>query len=439
MATDLPPRTTTLLSCHNTLIVRFCLYGYLKNLKFFEPFLVTVLLKWGLSLTTIGALISVEKMTCYAMELPSGYLSDRYGARSTLCCCFVLYICSFLCYYFGQVHVGVLVLASFFYGLGEAMRSGAHKSMVFLFLERHDLLQLKSYLNGRTRTFSLLGSATAAVAGIFFALYFTATANIFLCSIPPYLIDLCVIASYPNYMNTTTTLSPTVASGTGTGGTKTKTPTKKKKSGGKSGGFLHDMKALVNVLKQPGPRRVVLTTAATGVFHRIFKDFVQPVVLQHSTEFEQAFVGARHRTVNATTRQLGPSPSSFSFPSASSPSSSNNNNQNDANTVQVVILGISYFLFYVASSPASQNAYRLPALCGSKDKNIMDGLLDGYAVVVLVIALALYVDAPILAPFMYVLLYVLYNFSKPLSSAAVSDVAGKRLRATVFSADAGKS
>jgi hypothetical protein len=198
------------------------------------------------------------------------------------------------------------------------------------------------------------------------------------------------------------------------------------------------MKALVNVLKQPGPRRVVLTTAATGVFHRIFKDFVQPVVLQHSTEFEQAFVGARHRTVNAT-RQLGPSPSSFSFPSASSPSSSNNNNQNDANTVQVVILGISYFLFYVASSPASQNAYRLPALCGSKDKNIMDGLLDGYAVVVLVIALALYVDAPILAPFMYVLLYVLYNFSKPLSSAAVSDVAGKRLRATVFSADAGKS
>mgnify|MGYP006148338919 FL=1 len=28
----------------NTLIYRFCLYGFLKNLKFFEPFIITVLL-----------------------------------------------------------------------------------------------------------------------------------------------------------------------------------------------------------------------------------------------------------------------------------------------------------------------------------------------------------------------------------------------------------
>ena len=41
-----------------------------------------------------------------------------------------------------------------------------------------------------------------------------------------------------------------------------------------------------------------------------------------------------------------------------------------------------------------------------------------------------------MAPIIYVLLYVLYNISKPLSASAVSDVAGKRLRATVFSADA---
>ena len=125
----------------NTLVYRFCAYGFLKNLKFFEPFLVTVLLKWGLSLTLVGALISVEKVTAYVMELPSGYLSDRWGARKTLCACFVLYICSFLCYYFGQVHFAFLVLASFFFGIAEAARSGAHKSMVFLWLEKHDLLR----------------------------------------------------------------------------------------------------------------------------------------------------------------------------------------------------------------------------------------------------------------------------------------------------------
>ena len=112
----------------NTLVYRFCLYGLLKNLKFFEPFLVTVLLKWGYSLTVIGALMSVEKVTCYIMELPSGYISDRWGARKTLCSCFVLYICSFLCYYFGQMHIAFLVFASFFYGVAEAARSGAWSS-----------------------------------------------------------------------------------------------------------------------------------------------------------------------------------------------------------------------------------------------------------------------------------------------------------------------
>ena len=87
----------------NSLVVRFCMYGFLKNLKFFEPFLVAVLLKWNLTLTTVGALISVEKVTCYVMEIPSGYLSDRWGARKTLCSCFVLYIISFVLYYFGQL------------------------------------------------------------------------------------------------------------------------------------------------------------------------------------------------------------------------------------------------------------------------------------------------------------------------------------------------
>ena len=69
-------------------------------------------------------------------------------------------------------------------GLADAVRSGAHKSMVFLWLEKHDLLTLKSYLNGKTRSFSLLGSAVAATGGIFFSLYLDADRTIFLCSIP---------------------------------------------------------------------------------------------------------------------------------------------------------------------------------------------------------------------------------------------------------------
>ena len=87
-------------------------------------YLWVVLVNWGLSLTQIGLLISIEKFTCYLFELPSGWLADRWGMRKELCLCFVAYIVAFVFYYFGRESFANLVAAAFLYGLGEAMRSG---------------------------------------------------------------------------------------------------------------------------------------------------------------------------------------------------------------------------------------------------------------------------------------------------------------------------
>eukprot|EP00946_MAST-07B_sp_MAST-7B-sp1_P003111 g3111.t1 len=396
----------------NTLVYRFCAYGFLKNLKFFEPFLVTVLLKWGLSLTLVGALISVEKVTAYVMELPSGYLSDRWGARKTLCACFVLYICSFLCYYFGQVHFAFLVLASFFFGIAEAARSGAHKSMVFLWLEKHDLLNLKSFLNGRTRSFSLLGSAVAAVGGIFLKLYLDADRTIFLCSIPAYVLDLCVVWSYPSYMDSPAEL----------GVEKKKKKKKKKKKG--SQGIRADLQALWRTLKNPNSRRALLATASMGIMHRIFKDYVQPLVMRNKGVLLDTF--APNLLPNGN----------ISSPSAST--SSDLDSSSEAS--ETIILGIFYCIFYLLSSPASRNAWRLPSrLCPRRNhpgKWAMDGIMDGYATSLIITGVFLVCALPVAGPFFYTINYVLYNFHKPLSADAISDVAGKHLRATVLSADA---
>jgi len=81
------------------LVTRFCLYAFLKNLKFFEPYLWVVLLGWGLTLTQVGLLKSVEQLTCYLFELPSGNMADRWGMKKELCLFFVWYIVSFGCYY----------------------------------------------------------------------------------------------------------------------------------------------------------------------------------------------------------------------------------------------------------------------------------------------------------------------------------------------------
>lgn len=53
----------------NNLVWRFCAYGFLKNLQFFEPYMWVVLYSWGLSLTQIGLLVSVEKVRLAAQPL----------------------------------------------------------------------------------------------------------------------------------------------------------------------------------------------------------------------------------------------------------------------------------------------------------------------------------------------------------------------------------
>lgn len=70
-------------------------------------------MEWGLSLGQIGMLVSVEKITCYLFELPSGYLADRWGMRKELCLCFVFYIIAFVLYYFGRTDFRFLLGASF--------------------------------------------------------------------------------------------------------------------------------------------------------------------------------------------------------------------------------------------------------------------------------------------------------------------------------------
>ena len=106
---------------------------------------------------------------------------------------------------------------------------------------------------------------------------------------------------------------------------------KDKKKNGKSGGFYADMKALTTVMQTPGPRRVVLTTAATGVFHRVFKDFIQPVVIESSNVFPSTTLTTTGvASIYNTTTTLPP----------------NNSNYN-IETMQTIVLGTAYCFFYL--------------------------------------------------------------------------------------------
>ena len=63
------------------LLFRFSLYGFLKNQRYFEPFIILFFLDQGLSFTLIGVLVAIREFSTNLMEIPSGALADLYGRR----------------------------------------------------------------------------------------------------------------------------------------------------------------------------------------------------------------------------------------------------------------------------------------------------------------------------------------------------------------------
>ena len=102
---------------------RFKLYGFLKNLRFFEPFILLIFMQNGLTFLQIGVLYSVRDLSNYILEIPTGVFADAFGRRKSMVLAFSAYIASFLVFFF-FVDFYIYILAMVLFGLGEAFRSG---------------------------------------------------------------------------------------------------------------------------------------------------------------------------------------------------------------------------------------------------------------------------------------------------------------------------
>lgn len=150
------------------MIVRFCLYSILKNLRFADPFLAIYLLELGFSYAQIGAMLGFEKLVTALLEIPSGYVADRWGRRTILAW-------SFACHAIG---LSIIAIAAgyatpnpvWFYvglgifGVGEAFRTGSHKAIMLDYLELNGLRAQSTSILALARTFS---KASSALAGVF--------------------------------------------------------------------------------------------------------------------------------------------------------------------------------------------------------------------------------------------------------------------------------
>ena len=179
---------------------KFCLYGFLKNLRFFEPFLILFFVSKGLSFFEIGILYAIREISINIFEIPSGIFADTFGRRKTLAFSFLIYITAFIIFYFGY-DFALFALGMIMYALGDAIRSGINKAMIIEYLKRTEQLQYKVNYYGHTRSWSQIGSALSSLIGGILVFYNQNLDAIFLFSIFPHLLDFFNVLSYPSYLD----------------------------------------------------------------------------------------------------------------------------------------------------------------------------------------------------------------------------------------------
>ena len=178
------------------ILFRFSLYGFLKNQRYYEPFLILAFRQKGLSFFLIGILIGFRELCVNLFEIPSGAIADLYGRRRSMILSFCAYIVAFAAFGWSRSLI-VLFGAMFFYALGNAFRTGTHKAMIFDWLRLDGRSHEKTKVYGYTRSWSKMGSAVSVLIASALVFYSGNYSYIFWFSIIPYVLNIINFLGYP--------------------------------------------------------------------------------------------------------------------------------------------------------------------------------------------------------------------------------------------------
>ena len=246
------------------MLFRFSLYGFCKNQRYFDPFIILFFRQAGLSFTTIGLMVGFRELLINLFEVPSGALADLYGRRRCMIFSFCVYIASFAVFAFSSA-VWHFFAAMALFALGDAFRTGTHKAMIFGHLLHEGRSDEKTRYYGTTRSFSKLGSAVAVV--IASAIVFAAAGlqddagpavyrYLFLASIAPYVAGLINFAGYPDHLDRADRRAFSVRQVLG-----------------------HLFRVTGKALKASRMRRLMIESMGFEGTYKVAKDYLQPIIM----------------------------------------------------------------------------------------------------------------------------------------------------------------
>ncbi len=357
------------------MLVRFCLYGFLKNQRYFEPFLLLALLDKDLSYFQVGLLTGLRAVVVNALEIPSGAAADLFGRRRAMVLAFVAYFFSFLAF---AAAAGFVALAGAMalFGVGEAFRTGSHKALIFKWLQLEGRSGEKTRVYGLTRSWSKYGSALSALIAAALVYASADYTSVFLWSLLPVGLSIVNLLGYPARIDPRPDVKPSL------------------------GVVARHMKdALRDALRRPALRdKLFESMGFNGLFFAV-KDYAQPLLVALAAVL-----------IAGDGRLMGP----------------------DEVQRTALVTGPVYFVFFLAAGFASRTAHVFARRAGGDDAAARR-LWWLLAAVFAVMAAAgrFQITGLVIAGF--AAYHVLQNWWRPILTARIYDVVDEKQGTTVLS------
>ncbi|MCD4797079.1 MAG: MFS transporter [Candidatus Cloacimonetes bacterium] len=359
-------------------LFKFSAYGFLKNLRFFDAFIILFFRQQGISFLQIGTLVSIREISIAILEIPTGIIADSYGRRSSMIFSFLSYIISFLIFFFFP-KFSFYIVAMIFFAMGEAFRTGTHKAMILEYLNIKNIKHLKVEYYGFTRSWSQKGSALAALIAGGIVLFSGNYKYIFIGSIVPYILALFLMISYPKELDGIT----------------------KKDS---HPNFLkaiwinlsNTTREFINVFKDPLLRRSIINSSLFDGLFKTVKDYIQPII--------KAFAISAPFLIFMSEKR------------------------------DTVMISIVYFVLFFLSSIASRNSEKFKnkfdSLAGAINKSYILGIL-------FVIASGLFYicGLKLITIICFIIFYMFQNLRRPMNVGYISGIIPSGIMASGLSAE----
>ncbi|MFC1901217.1 MFS transporter [Chloroflexota bacterium] len=353
------------------MIKRFSLYGFLKNQRYFEPFIILFFLQSGLSFTQIGFLVAFRELCVNLMEIPSGAVADLFGRRRSMLLSFSAYIISFAVFGFSGAYWHFFI-AMFFFGIGEAFRTGTHKAMIFTWLRINDRLDEKTKVYGYTRSWSKIGSALSTVLAVVMVFLTNNYSYVFFFAIIPYVGGLINFLGYPKELEG-----------------------QPEDDIGVREVFVHLWECIRSSLVIKKLRRLILESMSFEGVYKAVENYLQPVV-QGMALMIPLFIGL------ADTRR------------------------------SAIMIGVVYVILYLGAAFASRNSHRLANFAGGEHggSNLLWIMVS---IIYLGLVPLLFFEYYYVAVIGFILLSLIQNFWRPMLISRFDDFASETHGATILS------